>query len=67
MSLSKLTEDLRLTLNNELIQLKSPWLCACEIPTSPTSQSAPEWQVSVVSPSFWEWLELPEDREKGGE
>jgi hypothetical protein len=66
MSLSKLTEDLRLTLNNELIRLKSPWLCVCEIPTSPTSQSAPEWQVSVVSRSFWEWLELPEDRAKGG-
>jgi hypothetical protein len=61
MSLKDLTEDLKRTVNNELIGLESFWRCGGEMPLWSKQQSSPDWQVGAVSRSFWEWLELPEE------
>jgi hypothetical protein len=63
LDLTELTEYLEVTVNHELIKLRSPWRCGRQPPLSPTQQSVPDWQVGVVRRSFWEWLELPEDGE----
>jgi hypothetical protein len=57
---TELTEDLKKTIDNELIRVKSLWRCGCQVPLSPTRQIGPEWQVGVVKRSFWEWMELEE-------
>jgi hypothetical protein len=59
MSREDLTEELTLTVNNELIRLKSPWRCGHRRPLSLTQQSGPLWEVSVVRRSFWELMDLP--------
>jgi len=56
-------KDFRLTINNELIRLKSLWRCGRELPLPPTPQTGPDWEAGVVRRSFWEWIELPADRE----
>jgi hypothetical protein len=61
MSFKDLTEDLKRTVNNELIGLESFWRCGGEMPLWSKQQSSPDWQVRAVSRSFWEWLELPEE------
>jgi hypothetical protein len=59
----ELTEDLKTTVDNELIQSKSLWRCGYKTPLLPTQQTGPEWQLGVAQRSFWEWLELPEEWE----
>jgi hypothetical protein len=61
MSLTELTEDLKSSVDNELIQLKSPWRCGRKMPLLLTQQSGPGWQVCVVRRSFWELLERAEE------
>jgi hypothetical protein len=68
MSLRQLTEDLKLTVNNELIRLESLHRCGSPWPLFPPRRKGrkprdPDWQFSVVRQSFWEWLELPEELE----
>jgi hypothetical protein len=62
LSRTDLVEDLEQVVDNELVRAKSLWRCGCQSPLSPTEQSGPDWQVGAVKRSFWEWIELPEER-----
>jgi hypothetical protein len=63
MNEAEIMEDLKVTVDNELRRLKSPWRCGRHLPVSLTRQEGPDWQVGECQRSFWEWLELPEERD----
>jgi hypothetical protein len=58
MSETQLIEDLKVTVDNELIRLKSPWRCRYDLPVSLTEQKGPHRQVGKCERSFWDWLEF---------
>jgi hypothetical protein len=62
MNETELRKDLKITVDNELIRLKSPWRCGGLLPLSPTAQSGPDWELGEELRSFWEWMDLPDDR-----
>jgi hypothetical protein len=65
MHYEELFKDLKMTIDNELICLQSLWRCDRNHgkPLSSRQGSGPEWQVGVIQRSFWEWMELPEERD----
>jgi hypothetical protein len=63
MNVPELIEDLKKTVDNELIRLESSRRCGRKKPLSLERRTGPAWQVGVVQRSFWEWMELPEGRE----
>jgi hypothetical protein len=56
---AEITGNLRLTVDNELIRLRSPWRCGHPFPINPDLQDG-----QIPRRLFWDWLDLPDERDR---
>jgi hypothetical protein len=60
-TLQDIFDEVCKSIDNELIQRESRWRCTREDKVVPKSRGGNDWQLHVGCPSFWDWLEIPED------
>jgi len=56
---AEITGNLKLTVDNELIRLRSPWRCGHPFPINPDLQDG-----QIPRRLFWDWLDLPDERDR---